>query len=199
MNFFGGRMRGLGKRLLAGHLAVHYETGVTVLDEKGGAIDLICVRDMGSSDWGFVYERWVGLELERQGWEVDYRGLTLGLLDNGIDLVAFREGKTRYLQCKFIHTPFGRQMIERVLYNGSQYLHKRELCRGDLYELVVPYIDKAFPAIQKKGRAPVENVQKRRFLGHNQSQSRIRLVVTEIPMDIQCPVRGVSGGRIEKS
>jgi hypothetical protein len=190
-------MRGLGKRLMAGRLAVHYETGVTVLDDTGEVIDLICVQGMGSSDWGFVYERWVGIVLERQGWEVDYRGLTLGLLDKGIDLIAFREGKTRYLQCKFMHTPFSKQMIEQILYNGSQYLHKRELNRGDIYELVVPYVDKAFPPIRKKSRPPVENLQKRRFLGHNQSQSRIRLAITEIPMDIQCPVRGVPGEKTE--
>jgi len=188
-------MRGLGKRLMAGRLAVHYETGVMVLNENGDTIDLISVQDMALSDWGIVYERWVGLELEQMGWEVDYRGLTLGFLDKGIDLVAFREGKSRYLQCKFIHTVFSKQLIEQILYNGSQYLSTKTLNRGDLYELVVPYVDKAFPPLRKKNKPAAENFQKRRFLGHNQTQSQIRLAITEISMDIQCPVRGVPGMR----
>ncbi|WP_426234813.1 hypothetical protein [Pseudomonas sp. TWP3-2] len=175
---------------MAGRLEVHYQTGVTVLNESGEATDLIPVQDMALSDWGFVYERWVGLELEQQGWEVDYRGLTLGLLDKGIDLVAFSEGRTRFLQCKFIHTPFGKQTIEQVLYNGSQYLHKQQLNRSDVYELVVPYLEKAFPPIRKKNKPLTENFQMRRFLGHNQIQSRIRLSITEVAMDIKCPVRG---------
>lgn len=182
-------MKGLSKRLMAGWLTVHYQNGITVRNEKSEIIDLISVQDMGSSDWGFVYERWVGLELERQGWNVDYRGLTLGLSDNGIDLIAFREGRTRYLQCKFLHKSFGKQKIEQILYKASQYLHKRELNPGDYFELVVPYINKAFPPI-RRNKAYVENYLKRRFLGHNQTQSRIRLGITEISMDIQCPIRG---------
>ncbi|POA20765.1 hypothetical protein C1886_07235 [Pseudomonas sp. FW300-N1A1] len=183
-------MKGLARRLMAGRLAVHHEMGVTVLNEKGEPIDLITPQMMALSDWGIVYERWIGLELEKDGWEIDYRGLALGFADQGIDLVAVRDGKSRYLQCKFVHTPFGKQQIEQILYKASQYLHHQALNRGDVFELIVPHVEKAFPLTRKKNKPPQENQFKRRFLGCNHIQSRIRLAITQIPMDIQCPIRG---------
>ncbi len=177
-------MQGLAKRLKAGRLRVHYQRGVEIVDEGGLIIDQIAADLMALSDWGIVYERWVGLELEKEGWEVDYRGISLGFFDQGIDLIAYQGPRTRYLQCKFHAQPIGKQQIEQILYKGSSFLSKQKPARHDVFELVVPSIDTAFPLKRKKGRAPQQNWQKVRFLSHNQTQNRIRLEITEIAMDL---------------
>ncbi|HSI75086.1 MAG TPA: hypothetical protein VK957_04310 [Lunatimonas sp.] len=40
------------------------------------------------SDWGSVYEKFVGQQLEDEGFDVIYNGLEKGMLDRGIDLIA---------------------------------------------------------------------------------------------------------------
>ncbi|MDF3934335.1 hypothetical protein [Pseudomonas citronellolis] len=177
-------MKGLARRLRAGRLLVHYRTGVEIVDASGAVIDRVEVERMAPSDWGIVYERWVGLELEKEGWEVDYRGLSLGLLDEGIDLVALQGPRTRYLQCKFLSQAIGKQDLEQILYKGSGFLSKQALSPDDVFELVVPSIDKAFPPKRKRNNQLQPNWQKIRFLSHNQTQNRIRLEITEIPMDL---------------
>jgi hypothetical protein len=176
-------MQGLTKRLRAGRLSVSFATGVAITDESGAVIDQIAPETIAASDWGIVYERWVGLELEREGWEIDYRGLSLGWSDQGIDLIATRETATRYLQCKFLTRSLGKQQIEQLLYTASGFLTKQELVRGDVFELVVPSIEAAFPSKRKKSKPAQQNWLKAKFLNHNYTQNRIRLGITEIPMD----------------
>lgn len=177
-------MQGLAKRLKVGRLSVSFATGVAITDESGAVIDQIAPETMATPDWGIVYERWVGLELEREGWEIDYRGLSLGWSDQGIDLIATRKSVTRYLQCKFLTRSLGKQQIEQLLYNASGFLTKQELVRGDVFELVVPSIEAAFPSKHKKNKPEQQNSLKARFLSHNYTQNRIRLGITEIPMDL---------------
>lgn len=177
-------MQGLGKRLKVGQLRVHLQRGVDVVNEAGLIVDQIAAELMTPSDWGIVYERWVGQELEKDGWEVDYRGLSLGFFDQGVDLVASLGSRTRYLQCKFQTQPISKQQIEQILYKGSSFLSKQLLARHDVFELVVPSIDTAFPPKIKKDKPPQENWQRVRFLSHNQTQNRIRLAITEIAMGL---------------
>lgn len=177
-------MQGLAKRLKAGQLRVHYQRGVEVVNEIGVIVDQISAELMTPSDWGIVYERWVGQELERDGWEVDYRGLSLGFCDQGLDLVASLGPRTRYLQCKFQAQPISKQQIEQILYKGSSFLSKQLLARHDVFELVVPSIDTAFPPKRKRDKSLQQNWQRVRFLSHNQTQNRIRLAITEIAMDL---------------
>lgn len=177
-------MQGLGKRLKVGQLKVHHQRGVDIINEVGVIVDKIAAELMTPSDWGIVYERWVGQELEKDGWEVDYRGLSLGFRDQGIDLIASLGSRTRYLQCKFQSQPISKQEIEQILYKGSSFLSKQLLARHDVFELVVPSIDTAFPPKRKKGKLPQQNWQKEKFLSHNQTQNRIRLAITEIAMDL---------------
>lgn len=177
-------MQGLAKRLKAGRLSASFATGVEIIDESGAVIEQIAPDTLAISDWGIVYERWVGLELEREGWEIDYRGLSLGWSDQGIDLIATRDSVTRYLQCKFLTRTLGKQQIEELLYKASGFLTKQELVKGDVFELVVPSIEAAFPLRRKKNKPPQQNWLKARFLSHNHTQNRIRLSITEIPMDL---------------
>lgn len=176
-------MKGLAKRLKAGSLTVHHQRGVEIIDDTGLVIDQIAGGLMTFSEWGIVYERWVGLALERDGWEVDYRGLSLGLCDQGIDLVACQGAKTRFIQCKFLTRAFGKQQIEQILYKGSTFLSKQNLAPQDVFELIVPSIETAFPTRIKKNK-PQQNLLKARFLSHNRTQNRIRLDITEITMDL---------------
>lgn len=174
----------LAKRLKAGRLRVHYQSGVEIVDEVGLVIDQITPDLMMFSDWGMVYERWVGLELEKEGWQVEYRGLSLGFVDQGVDLIACQGSRTRYIQCKFYAQPIGKQQIEQILYKGSSFLSKQRLARHDVFELVVPSIDTAFPLKRRRNKPPQQNWQKTRFLSHNQTQNQIRLAITEIAMDL---------------
>ena len=47
-----------------------------------------------------MYERYIVYLYEREGYEVEYRGIELGLMDGGIDLVCKRKGETVVVQCK---------------------------------------------------------------------------------------------------
>lgn len=174
-------MRGLGKRLLSGRIEVGQDIGVQVFAADGALIDSIAPGSMTVTDWGIVYERWVGLELEKEGWEVDYRGLSLGFYDGGVDLVAFREGNTRYLQCKFKSNSMGNQRIQNVLYAADRYLNDQPLSRGDTFELVVPSIAKAFPTKPRKNKQTKPNLAEQRFKAAN---NRITVKITEIPMPL---------------
>lgn len=50
---------------------------------------------------GDNFERKVGLFYEEEGYEVEYRGLALGLKDEGIDLIAIKNREILLIQCKY--------------------------------------------------------------------------------------------------
>ncbi|WP_312602627.1 hypothetical protein [Pseudomonas luteola] len=177
-------MRGLGKRLRAGRIEVGQSIGIQIFAADGALIDSIAPASIAATDWGTVYERWVGQEQEKEGWEVDYRGLTLGFLDRGLDLVAFKDGTTRYLQCKYKQSSMSKQDVQHILYKASQFLDKELLVRDDVFELVIPSIEKVFPIKSKKNKQAQPNQARRFFMGANKSQSRIQVSITEIPMPL---------------
>lgn len=49
---------------------------------------------------GAEYEKFIGKKYEAAGFRVDYRGLTLGKQDGGIDLIAENDEKIVLVQCK---------------------------------------------------------------------------------------------------
>ena len=49
---------------------------------------------------GKAYEKYIGKHIEIKGFEVDYRGLRLGIKDGGIDLVAIKGDTYILIQCK---------------------------------------------------------------------------------------------------
>ena len=49
---------------------------------------------------GKAFEKYVGEIYQKRGYEVDFRGLELGVKDGGIDLIAKRNGQIILIQCK---------------------------------------------------------------------------------------------------
>ncbi len=50
---------------------------------------------------GDDFEKYVGKKYEDNGYEVEYRGLNLGFLDGGIDLITKKNDKVFLIQCKY--------------------------------------------------------------------------------------------------
>lgn len=69
--------------------------------------------------FGAQYEAYVANQLRQQGWNVTETGLS-GRNDHGIDLIATKEGTTRYIQCKgwkrhkYIHEDVVSQLLGSV-------------------------------------------------------------------------------------
>src|SRR5690606_28857040 len=72
--------------------------------------------------WGQVYEKYVGQILEDEGYDVVYNGLEKGFLDRGIDLIARKEDKLNFVQCKYVHQTISKSRIEWILYKASGIL-----------------------------------------------------------------------------
>lgn len=54
-----------------------------------------------SRSWiGRMYERYIGYLYEMKGWTVIYRGIELGVKDQGIDLICRKEDRIHFVQCK---------------------------------------------------------------------------------------------------
>lgn len=57
----------------------------------------------GKTNWeiGRDYERFIGYQYEKLGWEVEFHGAMMGFDDLGRDLIARRPDKTLIIQCKY--------------------------------------------------------------------------------------------------
>lgn len=64
---------------------------------------------------GKMYERYIGYLYERKGYDVEYRGIEMGKLDGGIDLVCRRKGETIVVQCKN--------------WSGTKVIHENYICQ----------------------------------------------------------------------
>lgn len=85
---------------------------------------------------------------------------------------------------KISDTLMSKQDVQHILYKASQFLDKELLVRGDVFELVIPSIEKVFPTKSKKNKQALPNQARRIFMGANKSQSRIQVSITEIPMPL---------------
>ena len=145
---------------------------------------------------GFLYERCVGLHYEALGYAVEYRGLSMGLLDGGIDLVASIEGKpSAFVQCKYGSKAHGRQRIEQILYKADQFFQKTPPIRGSRLVLAVPAISSSFSQKRKRtaaGAIKVTHPMADYFLAHNRMQNLLRLEILELQLE---PVLRDSQGR----
>lgn len=76
--------------------------------------------------YGDDFEREVGLYYEIHGYDVEYRGLELGVLDGGIDLIATKENETLLIQCKYWKkdNSINSKMIKEFYGNCHFYLDK---------------------------------------------------------------------------
>ena len=64
------------------------------------ALDNYLRRSHTKAHIGKMYERYVGYIYEAQGYDVDYRGIEMGLKDGGIDLICRKNGEILLVQCK---------------------------------------------------------------------------------------------------
>ena len=64
------------------------------------ALDNYLRRSHTKAHIGKMYERYVGYLYEAQGYDVEYRGIEMGLKDGGIDLICRKNGEILLVQCK---------------------------------------------------------------------------------------------------
>ena len=131
--------------------------------------------DLDSSDWGYVYEEYIGQKYEEEGFQVDYLGLKNGFLDGGMDMIISKDDFKAYIQCKFSNKSracFGKQKIEWILYKASSFLSRQYEDKKLVFWLVVPTL-----ALIKKELQDY-------FLSKNNFQDKVKLEIKAIPMPL---------------
>jgi len=116
---------------------------------------------------GRRYEYYIKWSLGRDGWEVQERG-KYGFYDRGIDLIATKNGVTRYIQCKgwsfrrYIHEDVVTQFFGSVVAQaGLENLNSIEMyiyspanpspyAKDKASKLNVHFIKKPFPIWHRK-------------------------------------------------
>ncbi|QDJ57126.1 restriction endonuclease [Bordetella hinzii] len=116
----------LGRALRSGHLVFDGEEKVLHIVRDGMALHSISYSSLSPSQWGYVYERHVGLQFEAEGYAVTYRGLQFGFVDNGVDLVLERDDETIYVQCKYtLGKRISANEVRWILHKADAYLAKQ--------------------------------------------------------------------------
>lgn len=179
-------MQGLGKKLRQGRPVLNVvDNSVDIVSASSEVLYKIPAREFKDQDWGYVYERYVGLLFEELGYEVMYHGLESGFADGGIDLIAKKQDELPvYIQCKLKRgSSIGKQACERLLYKADLFLRKiiPKSCSSPVgrFVLVIPSLCESFVSITRKnGKVfyPVADY----FLSKNNFQKYIRLEIMEI-------------------
>jgi predicted helicase len=113
---------GIGKFLNLGKIILNnLENKIEIINKP----ETINYCEISPTEWGQVYEKYVGQHLEEEGYNVKYDGLNLGFLDRGIDLIAENENHINFIQCKFSKNKIGKSQIDWILYKASNKLHKQ--------------------------------------------------------------------------
>ena len=131
--------------------------------------------DLESSDWGYIYEKYVGQKYEEEGFQVEYLGLKKGFLDGGMDIIISKDDFKVYIQCKFStksRAYFGKQKIEWILYKASSFLSKQYKDKKLNFWLVIPSL-----ALIKKELQDY-------FLSKNDLQDKVKLELKAVPMPL---------------
>lgn len=167
---------------------------LNVIDQK---IEIVDSRDcifydsLNVSDWGYVYEKYVGQVYEEEGWIVDYHGMNKGFLDEGVDLIAYKDGIINAIQCKYVTSILSKSKVEWILFKASKLLDQLSLeyPKKTFFTLVVSDVEQSF---SKKGRknfkltfsdsTKIEYPLLQYFLDHNHFQDKVKLNFREIKM-----------------
>ena len=95
-------------------------------------------KERRKSPWeiGRDYERYVGFELESDGYEVAYFGAVEGFDDLGRDLIARKKGVTRIIQCKYwsAHKEIHEKHIFQLFGSVVEYI-AREKMQSNSFDL----------------------------------------------------------------
>lgn len=65
------------------------------------ALERYAHRNKSNLEIGRDYERYTGYMYEKNGWNVEYRGIIDGFEDRGRDLICKKDGVTHIVQCKY--------------------------------------------------------------------------------------------------
>lgn len=142
-------------------------------------------------EWGFIYEKYVGQVYESEGYTVTYQGLTAGLIDKGIDLIAVKDGYELYIQCKFWKKKIGKSHIEWILYKASRILYERSSNKEVKVLFVLVTNDKVTNFSQRLPKGAQLNLPDPKnsgfpilqyFLSHNYTQDKVKLEYREIQL-----------------
>ena len=173
--------RGLSRLLMAGVPVVNADLSVEVLGPDGDRLHTIAPAALVGGGIGYLYERLVGLDYERQGYSVEYRS-RLGYRDAGVDLVAKRANEARFIQCKCVLHAISPMNVERILFAASGFVRSNLGPVENHFDLVVPFEARAFPPRSGRGRGrgrQAENKARASFLGYNGTQGRVRMHIRE--------------------
>lgn len=98
------------------------------------ALDNYLQRHHTKSHIGKMYERYIGYLYEMDGYDVEYRGIEMGLKDGGIDLICRKGGEILLVQCK-------NWSIESTIYEkhicqlfGASHFYNKDRMQGKYAE-----------------------------------------------------------------
>ena len=168
------------------HVASNLSKGRLEIDHNSHAVRIIsktgnCTiheyqySELDSSDWGYVYEKYIGQKYEEEGYCVEYLGLKKGFFDGGMDMIISKSDFKAYIQCKFSTKSsacFGKQKIEWILYKASSFLSKQYKDKKLIFWLVVPTLVLIKKELQEY------------FLSKNNFQDKVKLELKAIPMPL---------------
>jgi Holliday junction resolvase-like predicted endonuclease len=182
---------GIARRLTQGKLQLNTILNRIEIEYKEGIF--IPYLDIAPADWGQVYEKYVGQVLEEEGYQVTYRGLELGFMDQGIDLIAEKENSVLFIQCKYKSQKISKSHIEWILQKASKLLLEKHTKYDQkiTFLLVVNNLNDNFSKrIPKNFNFDLVSSKKvvypllEYFLSHNHTQDKVKLDVREIEMVI---------------
>jgi hypothetical protein len=179
---------GIVKHLKAGRISINViEKQIEISEKKL----ILPYNKLKNSDWGYVYEKYVGQILEDEGYDIIYNGLEKGMLDRGVDLIASQDNLLNFIQCRFTTKIIPKVSIEWILYTASNILFEnyKKYNKKIYFTLIVNNVDKNFSKrITKNCRLNFTDMSKVKypmlqyFLDHNYIQDKVKLEFREIEM-----------------
>lgn len=132
-------------------------------DDIGEIKGVLNYSKINSTFWGAFFERYVGLNFEELGFDVEYRGIKKTYFDGGVDLICRKHNEPIMLvQCKYGTGSIGKQKVEQILFKLGNTIAKEFESEKNI-SCVLAIGDKI----------KMSDVNKRRFLRYNSLQSRV--------------------------
>lgn len=176
---------GICKLLNSGKLSLNKSLKcIEITHEKVIAIPY---SDIKPTDWGFIYEKYVGQTLEAEQYVVFYEGLSKGFLDRGVDIIAENEKEKLFIQCKFKKGRISKNDLEWILYKASKILLEEysKSSKKISFVLVINNTQANFAKRISKNDCIYKKIEYpllQHFLNYNNKQDKVRVCVREITM-----------------
>lgn len=182
---------GIAKFLKSGKISINeIDKKIEIVEEQLS----IPYEELNDSDWGYIFEKYVGQIFESEGYFVEYCGLEKGFLDRGIDLIATKENEVNFIQCKFTNGVriISKSRIEWILYKASSLLNENYEKQNKKihFTLIVNSKENSFSKRKYKDcNLTFSNISKveypilQYFLDHNYIQNKVKLEFREIEIN----------------